>query len=851
MQALPAIWEAGNVAEARKLLERQPVALRNFEWHYWYGQTHTEAAVFTLPDADDLVRTRGVGDAGWAFGPDGSRVARVTRPISFQNRASGEHGTLKVWDVTTRKLLLTRPLAEDEIAGFATPQNPGMTLSRDGKVVLVFGPLIDGRSGQRGGFGTVRSNGWVRVLEVDSGEVLFDSRKEPSEGLVSSTAYLSRDGRRFVTHEALNPGGRISHCKVWDLTAAERKPVTIEGANIIGFSPDGSRLVGTVTVDGKRKTNIWDATTGMELLSFDDMRDRTVVFSPKGTLLAGVVVDVMRTENGRGPSTAKLRIYDVHNGKELFAYDLGVIPATGGLLPRILFTSDESQIAFSFTNMQGGRENARTEWSIVDAKTGKLLRTFDDPVIEVNIPFGQRSTQLLSDDGSQIIHSVENVIHTMDLKSGFPVHTLRGCVIRPSNMVALPNGKLRTVEPGGTIRDWNLKPVEPALTAVAEGRRRGPGVGPGRAHCEVSADGAWVARFLEGDNDQVGSVRVWDTAGKQSFELTPPPRDPQPPSSQLARIVILSADGKRAALFRGNAARGGLGGEEKVDPTAGPPPDVTVWDVASQKVLFHRKLSQTEPGRLTALSPDGTILAFAGRSRDGEQRGSKMTLIDIAADGAAKTIEIPGGIGWASFSPDGKRIQCGMGTPSGAKIMIFDTATGKRVCTIEGESLAWFAQLDPETSPVLPKSWSPDGTRLAVAEPPAARIHLFDTATGKLVKTLDAPNRGGAISPNAVLAFSPDGRRLAFVVRNRRGETSTVNVLDTESGKELLSLPLPTRNDAALPSGEPLRFSPDGHRLLHFGPGSTLSQETGTPVTKSFIRVTTWDATPRPEPKES
>src|SRR5262249_27575985 len=143
-----------------------------------------------------------------------------------------------------------------------------------------------------------RSNGWVRVLEVDSGKVLFDSRKEPSKGQVASTAYLSRDGRRLVTHEALNPGGRISHCKVWDLAAAERKPVKIEGTNITGFSPDGSRFVGELTVDGKRKTKIWDATTGMELLSFDLMRDWTVGFSPKGTLLAGVVTGSVPTENG-------------------------------------------------------------------------------------------------------------------------------------------------------------------------------------------------------------------------------------------------------------------------------------------------------------------------------------------------------------------------------------------------------------------------------------------------------------------------------------------------------------------------------------------------------------------------
>jgi WD40 repeat protein len=189
-----------------------------------------------------------------------------------------------------------------------------------------------------------------------------------------------------------------------------------------------------------------------------------------------------------------------------------------------------------------------------------------------------------------------------------------------------------------------------------------------------------------------------------------------------------------------------------------------------------------------------------------------------------------------------------MGTPTGAKIMIFDTATGNRLCTIEGEPLARFDRRNPTESPALPKSWSPDGTRLAVAEPSTARIHLFDTATGKLVKTLDAPSHGGVLAPTATLAFSPDGRRLACVVRSRFLLGSAVHVLDTDSGKELLSLPLPMRS-AGLNS-EPLLFSPDGHRLIHFAPVSITSGGPEGAVTKFQVRVTTWDATPLPEPMQ-
>jgi serine/threonine protein kinase/WD40 repeat protein len=870
MQALPAMWEAGNAGEARRMLERQPLDLRGFEWRYWNRQTHTEAASFTLPDAEDPNRTRGTGglrDAGWAFSPEGGRVAHFSVPISFQTRRNDDRATLKVWDVATRKLLLTQTFAEDESS--SSIPDFTLTLSHDGKVVLVGGTLVanEGPDPNLRDRGIGRPNkGWVRVLAVDSGKLLFDSRKEPSEGRVSERAYLSRDGRRLVTRETFNPETRpvISRCKVWDLAAAEQKPLTIEGAVIAGFSPDGSRIHGVELVDRERKTKIWDATTGKELAGFDDFLS-PAVYSPDGTRLAGVTVDNSEPTETEVRPKRKLKVFDAGNGKEVFGFDLTLSGQTNSVRPVVLFTPDNSQVAVSRTTVRGDASNARTEWLVFEAGTGKILRTFDDPVIGLTFLFGRRAPVLFSDEGSRLIHVVDNVIHTMDPATGRLVHTLRGNVNAPSDMIALPGGGLRTIEAGGTIREWDLRPVEPVWTAFTEAR-----VGPAgrleRTH--VSADGAWVATLhtATAENEAVETVRVWDAAGKGSTELTPPPRVSPPRGSQSARTIHLSADGKRAALFRADAPSGGLPVDEaKIDPTAYPPPDVTVWDVASRKVLFHREIRRNEvallSNRLAAFSPDGTMLALAERSTDGEKRVAKLTLLDIAADGAGKTIEVAGGIGWASFSPDGKRLQCGMGTRSGAQIMICDTVTGNRVCTIEGDPLAWWARRAPETGTGIPKSWSPDGTRLAVAEPSTARIHLFDTATGKLVKTLDAPNRGGILSPDAALAFSPDGRRLACVVMQRMGPAATVIVLDSESGKELLSLPTLARGGTR---GGSLHFSPDGHRLLYFdrqlysdrlpdfgsepvfaGPSGALP--TGT---KSCVRVTTWDATPLPEPKQ-
>jgi WD40 repeat protein len=140
-------------------------------------------------------------------------------------------------------------------------------------------------------------------------------------------------------------------------------------------------------------------------------------------------------------------------------------------------------------------------------------------------------------------------------------------------------------------------------------------------------------------------------------------------------------------------------------------------------------------------------------------------------------------------------------------------------------------------------AWTPDGSRLAVAEFGGSRIHLIDVTTGKRVQTLDASTRGGSITRVAgePLAFSPDGRRVACVVQQRIGRQGTVNVLDTESGRVVLSLPIPNF------FVNRLRFSPDGHRLIRFMLVSEASGEPATRVWKSHVQVTTWDATPRPE----
>jgi WD40 repeat protein len=144
-------------------------------------------------------------------------------------------------------------------------------------------------------------------------------------------------------------------------------------------------------------------------------------------------------------------------------------------------------------------------------------------------------------------------------------------------------------------------------------------------------------------------------------------------------------------------------------------------------------------------------------------------------------------------------------------LTVLDALTGKELSTIPvGRPQAVNAVL------------SPDGGRVAQLVPaegkPAWAVKVWDAATGKEVRTL--PEVSGRVSDVAgILAFSPDGKRLAAAYP-AGGSTGVVGwVWEAATGEELLTL-------TGTPSGmEPLRlvFSNDGARLACGGNGGLVA----------------------------
>jgi serine/threonine protein kinase/WD40 repeat protein len=898
IQSLQHVWEAGNVAEARGMLARQLPDLRGFEWHYWDRQTSPERSSGALQFPPELGSPKVGPSFGfrsfradeWFFNADGRRVAHCG--IMGQGN-QGSKIALMVWDVATRKLLRSWVIPPEQIDGEDSDfvLDSGTSMSRDGKRVLLAGSYTrrrapDPETGMMGPGFPRTSRHLILAWDVDSDRVLFDLRKVPNIERLRffSVSRLSPDGRRFVTAlgvDQRDPADRpadqpaFAGTKVWDLDAADREPVTIDGnignAGFVTFSPDGSRLVGGLS-DNKRTPLLWDAATGKELHRWDFQAN--LVFSPgDGKLLAGAVLE----GDNETKLTRVLKVFDARTGKQVSSYALpgdfsrqlnASLGQQIGGSPNPVFSPDGSLVVVPHsvpTDTVGGRR--RVSLYFVKSDIGEILHTLEDPIsgrirrVDQNV-YG-RDPRFFSGDGKQLICRVDNEFRTFDVRTGQEVNTLRGHVNEIMAAVPTADGRyLFSLESDGMLKEWDLSPREPVRIATGE---RSPSL-------TVSADGAWVAWVHKTDDEQTATVQVCDTGGKQKpITLQPRPRNASGPDASVGPL-LLSADGKRVARIRVNARRPG---QTNVEPFI-PLQDVTVWDVASGKELFHADLGRPDDvGSFNqpALSPDGATLVIIQHPRDdAKNRRSTIRVFDIQSRSERPAIAVDGRAIGPRFSPDGKRIlsMVHVYNPDGGIAVhaaVWDLDRGVQVFSVDvGDKNAYVRSGGPypwEVAGNVTPLWTPDGTRLALVEAANPQCRFLDAANGKLVKTVTLSPRAGTVGfrnragqfgapfgQNFTIAFSPDGRRIAFQSTMRTGAL-TVSILDADSGKELLSLP--TRSTGR-PYDQSLAFSSDGHLLRRFDSDMLQSgapdPDTGRPLLTTRVVVTTWDATPLPEPKQ-
>ena len=197
-----------------------------------------------------------------------------------------------------------------------------------------------------------------------------------------------------------------------------------------------------------------------------------------------------------------------------------------------------------------------------------------------------------------------------------------------------------------------------------------------------------------------------------------------------------------------------------------------------------------------AWSPDGTRIAFlSSRHRGPSGRDKQVGLYTMAADGADVRHLAPGleGVAWQppAWSPDGQSLAVAGWRPG-------DEANGLYLVPADGAGIVRLAD-----APVSGGAWSPDGTRLAFAQPKDGQVGLYtiaaDGADAQRVTTVPG---SGASDPRVswipTVAWSPDGAKLLYSCGYRQF------CVVTPDGEPVGANPL---------LGERAVWSPDGARI--------------------------------------
>jgi WD40 repeat protein len=274
---------------------------------------------------------------------------------------------------------------------------------------------------------------------------------------------------------------------------------------------------------------------------------------------------------------------------------------------------------------------------------------------------------------------------------------------------------------------------------------------------------------------------------------------------------------------------------------------VRLWDVATGEALATL-FGHPDQVNSVAFSPDGTLLASGNGTTLGStgdiwqlEDGTPFMVLDETPMPLPNTVIL-----WdtttttekrrwdgfetamwsVAFSPDGKTLAAGSGTPIGPiddAVRLWDVATGELEAILREDQSVWSIAFSPDGTvlasgsgagitlwnvvthsveesisegPVRSVVFSPDGTLLASGYP-NGKIHLWDVATYQEQATLD--EHDGIVY---ALAFSPDGTTLVSA-----GQDGTARFWDVATRNQVATIRVPQTWMVGV------AFSPDGTLL--------------------------------------
>jgi len=255
--------------------------------------------------------------------------------------------------------------------------------------------------------------------------------------------------------------------------------------------------------------------------------------------------------------------------------------------------------------------------------------------------------------------------------------------------------------------------------------------------------------------------------------------------------------------------------------------EIKVWNTAtSEMVVLKGDDFCPHPGRWTAFSPDGRLLAAGvGRGR----RPSELWIWDLNRKQRIGVVAIPALEPGMTFSPDGSRLAV-VSHINPLKVRLVDWAKSTILAEMDTGIAGW--RHGPDDGELR---FAPDGQMLVAFERDGGKMCYLDPATGQPQQVWETAGMIGAVE------FSPDGSVLAVRCvdldpRTRRmalgfnreladrlfSQENAVLLLDAQTGEQLEALPL----------FHLVAFRPDGKTLVNY--------------TSTLDEVLLWDVPPRP-----
>ena len=589
-----------------------------------------------------------IEDVAWS--PDGSKLA-----------TTGKDGTLRIWDAQSRKELVNISAHLGFSAGFTLGVEE-LAWSPDGTRIATAGldktakvwdvatgqeiATFAGHSDEVWSVTWSQDGRWIASASKDGTVKVWDAKTGEEKytfskhtGWVKSVDW-SPDGSMVAS------AGDEGIVRIWDAESGDEKIILTGHTNSVwcaAWSPDGSQLA-TTSEDGT--VRIWETVTGKEL---SDLRLASpvwhVAWSPDGSQIATT------------SSSGLAQVWDVSSGKEKYS-----------LQGRTLEPFD---IAWS----QDGKFLATTGGDDFS------LRIWDATPATLTLSGAQEGMQWVSwsPDGKRIVTTgLDNTAVIWDSQTGKPLLTFREHTDDVQDAFWSPDGsRIVTTDWDNVAKVWdaNTGKVLVNFTGhVGEPIAKFNGVdslfGSG-----WSPDGT---RVMTNGGD--GSVRIWDARTGEEYLVFQTTKD-------LSAAATWSPDGTRIA-------------------SCAVPGILQMWDATTGESIYGGYIHNTAE---LSFGDAFDICIAGGWSPDGKKilttswGGSGATIWD--AETGKKLLVFKGhtgGIGFATWSPNGKRVASG---DVNGQVMIWDVETGATLLRFPVPIEHYLFQLD----------WSPDGNRLTGA----------------------------------------------------------------------------------------------------------------------------------------